>query len=1353
MKFVYALLIVMALLVAALFLVPMLLDWEQYKPEIAERLEAITGRDVAIDGPLAVTILPTPTIEAADLRIANAPGAAAADMARIGSLDLKLALGPLLGGEIAVTSLEMVDPVIELQRLADGRPNWLPESAPGQGTDGADPGEAEAAEAGLTRIDSATVTNGTIVYRHTHGAPPERIEGIDATLTARSLEGPYRGEGTLAVRGRAIGFQFATATVREDRTVPVSLEATFDGERGTTLFEGTLKDLDGTPAFDGSVKAGASDFGALLNALAVDLGSLPAEPLASAFSAKGKLSLSADAVAASELQVRLGESQATGAVSWEGGDMPRLDAEIDLNRIDLDRFLPNAGEPEPAAAAAGSTATRQPADTAALASLQAITDDTRQAIPTDIEADVDVTIDTLTWRAGVIRQATAHLALADGVVTLGPASALLPGGAKVDLVGRLRAAGEESWMQGVVEVAAEDLRAILSWLGVDVGSVPADRLRRLSAVADLSASGNRISAHNLDIRVDTTRIAGDASVVTGERALIDATLDVGAINVDAYVAAPGSASSDEVASAPAHEPGGASIAPQETAQATPDRAVNDFRTVLDEIDADVALSIDALTYGGIRLNGLELDAALGDGDLTVRRAAVDDAVGANASVTGVVQAVATEPSFDLAVEGAADSLEGVAALLDIDPDIRTEAFGKAALAGTLAGNEEALSLDLTLNAGSAEVSLAGNVDQPFDAPAAALALRLHSAEAAALARSAGLTPPPIVTRLGKLKVDGGIGGDLDSVALNLIAETAGATILVGGKVTNPLASPEYALDVDIAHLQTGALLETLIGGVPRDVALGALRLAGTVTGDRSVADVADIDATIGESTLAGAVSLRLDQEPPAFDADLQGGVLDLAWLGGGLAASGEAEDDVLRLTSADADDEGARRPARWSDETIDLAALDRLSGTLALDAEALVLGDYRIEQASVDLAAAVGTLTLRSLTGRLFSGALDADGSLTGGPEPAGQAAFRLVDADMEDFLRAVAGLDAISGRAEADGYFTLRGETERAMIQSLAGRVALKSSGGSIEGVDVPAISRQIDALSQIGALDDIPSFVERTEQALSSGQTAIHSLDGAVRVQDGKARIDGFKVIVDGGVGDIGGTADLPARQLDIAALFWLTEHTDAPPVGIRFEGPIDASERRYVIEDMQAHLVKLGLLSLAGAPDMPKITLRKGAKAEPGTEMDKLLRNVLGDPDEAEEATPAQEPAEPEERAGDGEPPGAADARDKDEAASAAPSPGDGPADGPDNAEGMMAPLDPRVVGESIKAGPTEEAEAPQESEEEKVGDSPPAEADSSEAAPSDAFVPEERVPEPPPAPERYRDESLRDLVDDLLKSLEE
>ena len=347
----------------------------------------------------------------------------------------------------------------------------------------------------------------------------------------------------------------------------------------------------------------------------------------------------------------------------------------------------------------------------------------------------------------------------------------------------------------------------------------------------------------------------------------------------------------------------------------------------------------------------------------------------------------------------------------------------------------------------------------------------------------------------------------------------------------------------------------------------------------------------------------------------------------------------------------------------------------------------------------------------------------------------------MGAILRAVAGVDDISGKAEADGYFTLRGQTEREMIQSLAGRVALTSRDGTIEGVDVPAISRQIDALSTVEALDDIAGFVEQTEQSLSSGQTAIRSLDGTVRVQDGQARIDGFEIVADGGVGQISGTADLPAWQLDLKALFRLSEHPDAPPVGMLFEGPIDRPARRYVIADMQAHLVKLGLLSLAGAPNMPKITLRKGAKAEPGTEMDTLLRDVLGDPDKAEDAGQTEEP---EEHTGEDEPRDPVDAHGEDGAGSAALSPGDGPVDESDDAEAETEPVDAGQAEEPPDVEQREEVEEPLETGGEEERETAP---------PIEASTPEESVPQPPSAPERYRDENLQDLVDDLLKSLEE
>ena len=1372
MKFVYAILVLLALVAAALFLVPPFLDWERFKPEIAERLEAIVGRPLAINGAIAVSILPSPEIALADLRIANAPGAAMPDMARIKSLDLALALGPLLGGEIAVTSLALVEPVIELERFADGRAGWLIETAAGETPAQPAAGGPEAADLEPTRIDSATVRNGTIVYRHGDGRPPERIERIDAVLSARSLDGPFRADGSATLHGRTIAFQLATGTIGEDRALPLSLEASAGGERGTALFVGSVSGIDGTPAFDGTLRAQAADLGALLSALDIDPGALPPASLAGAFSAKGALSAHTGAVAARDLQLRLGESQASGALSWQGGDVPSFDAKIALDRIDLDRFLPAAGAPEaaPDAApevapdAAGADGAGQAGGAAAAALLQTLRDDLRQAIPAETAATLDLSIGTLTWRAGVIRQARAHLALDDSAVTIRQASALLPGGADVQLTGRLTQGGERPWLEGSADITAENLRAVLSWLDVDAGAVPADRLRRLSASADLSARGDRIAASNLDLRIDTTRIAGDASFETGERPRLAAWLAADAVNLDAYMRA---ADAPAAARGEAGDEAAASTDPAPPPASAPGGAGDDVRAALGGIDADVALKIDALTYGGVRFTGLELVGALEDGDATLHRAQVADAAGLSLSITGGARALWSAPTVALKVEGAAASLADLTALLKIDPAIRSEAFGAVALEGSLAGDREALAVALDVDAGSAQASLTGTIGTPFDTPAAALALRLRAADAAVLARIAGLTPPPVVARLGALAIDGEIDGDLDSVEIDLDAESAGATLKLSGRIADPLASPSYRLAVDLSHPRAEALLERVAGEVPAGAALGALHIVGSVSGDATAADIAGIDAALGASRVSGGVFLRLDREPPAFSADLRAGTLDLAWLGGGVAAA-DAAAGAAPAAAADGSGAGpgaASGTGRWSDEAIDLGLLDRLDGTLSLDAEALILGAYRIEQATAELTAEEGTLTLKSLRGRLFDGALQADGSLSGGSVPAGQAAFRLSGADMGAILLEAAGVDAVSGSATLDGYVTVRGQTARAMVGSLSGRVTLASRGGAVEDVDLPAISRQIGALAELDSIDDIPSFIAQAEQSLSSGRTAIRSLDGTVRVQDGQARIADVMIVADGAAGTVSGSADLPAWQADLTASFRLVEHPDAPPVGVRLEGPIDRPRRRYLIEDMQAHLVRLGLLSLARTQELPTITIRKGAKAEPGTGMDRLLRNVFGDPEEA--------------GVGDGDEAGADDADGADDVEDAADA----------DADADPAPLPPLdLTAESADAGdpPQEEetaggeggdeTEAPAGGEgteeaadaadaaddaegvDEPGGMAPPEEATDTEATdgegegavppPADALA-----PRPPAAPEREPGADFQDFLDDMLRSLDE
>ena len=141
-----------------------------------------------------------------------------------------------------------------------------------------------------------------------------------------------------------------------------------------------------------------------------------------------------------------------------------------------------------------------------------------------------------------------------------------------------------------------------------------------------------------------------------------------------------------------------------------------------------------------------------------------------------------------------------------------------------------------------------------------------------------------------MAIDGTLDGDSESVAIALNAETAGATLKVEGRVMDPLAWLSYSVAVDIVHPSPARLIEVVTGGAQGAAALGPMHVTGTVSGDSTVANIAGIDAMVGDNWLTGGVFLRLDRALPAISADMRAGVLDLTWLGGDLAAAGDAAD-------------------------------------------------------------------------------------------------------------------------------------------------------------------------------------------------------------------------------------------------------------------------------------------------------------------------------------------------------------------------------------------------------------------------------------------------------------------------------
>lgn len=117
-------LIVIVTILLMLLAIPFFVSIDSYKSIIAEKVRQHTGRDLKMDGEITFAILPTPQIKMANLKLSSLPGAKAINLIEIDAIKAKLLLPPLLSGKIVIANLELIKPVINLEKLANGNGTW-----------------------------------------------------------------------------------------------------------------------------------------------------------------------------------------------------------------------------------------------------------------------------------------------------------------------------------------------------------------------------------------------------------------------------------------------------------------------------------------------------------------------------------------------------------------------------------------------------------------------------------------------------------------------------------------------------------------------------------------------------------------------------------------------------------------------------------------------------------------------------------------------------------------------------------------------------------------------------------------------------------------------------------------------------------------------------------------------------------------------------------------------------------------------------------------------------------------------------------------------------------------------------
>ena len=1171
----------LVLLIATVLIGPNLVDWNSYKGDIQAQIKAATGRDLAIDGDIEFSVLPGLQLTAANLRFANFNGGSVPDMVRLKSLDIQVRLLPLLRGRIEAEAITLLEPEILLERLVDGRVNWDPavaqnNSAPTVSSSAPDARTSSGRLLQGVQLDNVRIRRGTVIYRDAVTGTEERIAGLSVQVGVRSLSGPFRAKGDVILRGVPVSFDVAAGVLKPTDPAPINLQVTVPSA-GTRLdLSGGAVIIGDAPRFTGKLTINGKDMRLLAAAVSGRSRTTLPPALAQPFLLKARIKGTDKGGTVENIDVELGGARASGAVSFATGKRFRAAASLHLSRIDLDEWVKAAGATPVGKPTSASTSTK--VDSVALPMAKA-----PFALPA-MDATLDARIDAVTFNRQNLRNIAIKASLAGGTLRFDQASVLLPGGGEASISGQLSAQDGRPAYRAKLDAQADNLRAVLGWLGTDVQSIPASRLRKFALSAAVSGDDQQVQVLETKISVDTTRIDGGVTIALRDRLAFGATINIDNLDLDAYAPRPATAiKPSEQATAINAKPAGKPTS-EVSANSTPVSPL----AALTDFDANIRLNIGRLMTQHIPIRDLRFDGTLLGGELTIRDASVRDVGGATAALSGTLGNFTGIPVFKGTVSADAKDVAGILKLAGIAPTAATQSLGALRLRGKADATADRLTLDLSLVAAGTTIKLAGTAAGFDKTPYIDATLTADHKNLAELLRTLG---GDISTRnLGQIDLSAQLKGGLKSLSTSLRINAAGGAIESIGTVTNLLPAPAYNMVITASHPSVGDLARNFAPKYrPAGGKIGPLAIKATVSGTESRYDLSALTASAGKLTLQGTGRLVTSGVRPVLTAVLTAGEIDLnPFLPQTFIKSSRVqvqspekqaqtrENQVNRVQRGRLE-RGASEPAtgasadRFSPDPFDLSGLGLMDATLSVKASALLYRQFRVDRPVIEGNLIDSKLTIKEITGKMFDGSFQLAGNLNGRRTAALEGTVTVEKANVGKALFQAKQFDIQGGITDLSMKIAGVGKSPNAMVRSLNGSGSINSRNGIVKGFNLKAVS------DRLKNLDNAIDFLSLFSSSMEGGQTRFSTLTGTYLIKNGVVRANDLRLVAEGGEARAAGTADLPRWHMNFNGQFNLTEHPTAPPFEMRAVGPVDNPKRIFKFDKLQAYLLQRGIGTL--------------------------------------------------------------------------------------------------------------------------------------------------------------------------------